>query len=176
MKPSTWRAAGFFLVGISAPAGAQSLQRLSIQGSGAVLFATQKEAAYQSKTRLGWEGQLRYTFGRLSLGAGYQRSTVFAFVEGTPPPTLQLSFGFVEPRYVLKASRMVAFYLAGRIGAGKLVSGSSDFNVGKTSIGYGGGGGFLIRLTSRVSADLGEVRGDLPSRYAMVRVGLGLGL
>lgn len=163
-----------------AVAEAQSLQRLSLQASGAVLFATQSDPTFQSKTRLGWEGQARYTFGRFSLGVGYQRSTVFAFTEGTPPPTLQLSFGFIEPRMVLHASRYVAFYLAGRAGAGKLVSKSTDFNVGKTSIGYGGGGGLLFRLSSRLSADLGgqyfEVRGDLPSRYAMVRAGLGFGL
>ena len=161
-------------------AQAQSLQRLSVQASGAVLFATQNDPTFESKTRLGWEGQIRYTFGRFSLGAGYQRSTVFAFTEGTPPPTLQLSFGFIEPRMVVAASRFVAVYVAGRAGAGKLVSSSSDFNVGKTSIGYGGGGGFLIRLSSRLSADLGgqyfEVRGDLPSRYAMIRAGLGFGL
>lgn len=163
-----------------ANAFAQSLQRLSVQASGAVLFATQNDPTFESKTRLGWEGQARYTFGRFSLGAGYQRSTVFAFTEGTPPPTLQLSFAFIEPRMVVAASRYVAFYLAGRAGAGKLVSGSTDFNVGKTSIGYGGGGGLLFRLSGRLSADLGgqyfEVRGDLPSRYAMVRAGLGFGL
>ncbi len=176
------RVPGFVLLvsALATPAAAQSLQRLSVQGSGAVLFSTQKDPAFESRTRIGWEGQLRYTFGRFSLGAGYQRSTVFAFTEGSPPPTLQLSFGFIEPRYVVSASRLIAVYLAGRVGAGKLVSGSQDFNVGDTSVGYGGGGGFLIRLSSRLSADLGgqyfEVRGDLPSRYAMVRAGLGLGL
>ncbi len=161
-------------------AGAQSLQRISLQGSGAVLFATQNDPAFESRTRLGWEAQVRYTFGRFSLGAGYQRSTVFSFTEGDPPPTLQLSFGFVEPRLVVFASRHVAFYLAGRGGVGKLISASPDFNLEKTSVGYGGGGGLLFRLSSRLSADLGgqyfEVRGDLPSRYAMVRAGLGFGL
>jgi hypothetical protein len=182
MKLSTYGAAVVVALGstLGGRANAQSLQRLSVQGSGAVLFATQSEAAYQSKRRLGWEGQVRYTFGRFSLGAGYQRSTVFAFTEGNPPPTLQLSFGFIEPRVVVAASRLVAFYLAGRGGAGKLVSASPDFNVGKTSVGYGGGGGLLFRLNNRLSADLGaqyfEVRGDLPSRYAMIRAGLGLGL
>ena len=58
---------------------AQSLQRLSLQASGAALFATKKDPDFESKTRLGFEGQARYTFGRFSLGAGYQRSTVFAF-------------------------------------------------------------------------------------------------
>jgi hypothetical protein len=182
MKLRTCGAAVLAVLGHASVSGAhaQSLQRLSLQASGAVLFATQNDPTFESRRRLGWEGQARYTFGRFSLGAGYQRSTVFAFTEGTPPPTLQLSFGFIEPRMVLVASRSVAFYLAGRAGAGKLVSKSSDFNVGKTSIGYGGGGGVLFRLSSRLSADLGgqyfELRGDLPSRYAMIRAGLGLGL
>jgi opacity protein-like surface antigen len=163
-----------------AGAGAQSLQKISLQGSGAVLFATRKDPTYESKTRLGWEAQARYTFGRWSLGAGYQRSTVFAFTEGQPPPTLALSFGFIEPRVVLVARRGVALYLAGRFGAGKLTSAAPDFNIEGTNIGYGGGGGLLVRLSNRLSADLGgqyfDVRGDLPSGYAMIRAGLGFGL
>lgn len=167
----------------SIPGGAltaQSLQRLSLQGSGAVLFATRDDPDFDSRRRLGWEAQARYTFGRLSVGAGYQRSTVFGFTVGNPPPTLQLSFGFVEPRIVVAAGRWVAFYLAGRVGAGKLTSRSPDFDVRGTSIGYGGGGGLLFRLSGRLSGDLGaqyfEVRGDLPSGYAMIRAGLGFGL
>ncbi|MGQ0701724.1 MAG: hypothetical protein ACT4PM_01160 [Gemmatimonadales bacterium] len=159
---------------------AQSLQRISLQGSGAMLFATRDDPIYNSKRRLGWEVQARYTFGRLSVGGGFQRSSVFAFTEGDPPPTLALNFAFVEPRFVVAAGSGMAFYVAGRFGAGKLTSGSPDFNLEKTSIGYGGGGGVLFRLSSRLSADLGgqyfEVRGDLPSGYAMIRAGLGFGL
>lgn len=157
----------------------QSLQKLSFQGSGAVLFATRKDPIYDSRRRLGWEGQARFTFGRFSLGAGYQRSTVFAFTEG--PLTFALSFGFVEPRMVVFARRGIAFYLAGRMGAGKLVCSNPDeCTAQKTNVGFGGGGGLLFRLTNRLSADLGgqyfEVRGDLPSGYAMIRAGIGLGL
>ena len=164
---------------VPASAGAQSLQKISLQGSGAVLFATRNDPDYDSKTRLGWEAQARYTFGRFSFGAGYQRSTVFAFTEGQL--TLALSFGFMEPRVVLAARRGVALYLAGRVGAGKLVCSNPDECAPqKTNIGYGGGGGLLVRLSSRLSADLGgqyfEVRGDLPSGYAMIRAGLGFGL
>jgi len=159
---------------------AQSLQRLSLQGSGAVLIATRNDPDFDSKTRLGWEAQARYTFGRLSLGGGYQRSTVFAFTEGNPPPTIALSFGFLEPRLVVAARRGIALYLAGRIGIGTLVSASSDFNIEGTNMGYGGGAGLLFRVNSRFSVDLGaqyfEVRGLLPSGYAMARAGLGLGL
>lgn len=164
---------------------AQSQQRLSIQGSGAVLFATRKDPDYQSKTRLGFEVQARYTFARFSLGAGYQRSTVFAFADN--PLTLALSFGFVEPRLVIAASSGVAWYLAGRIGAGKIVcSTSGDCPEQKVRVGFGGGSGLLFRLNRRLSADLGGQffqapalsgsSGNVSSGYAMLRAGLGLGL
>jgi opacity protein-like surface antigen len=171
--------------GFGGSAAAQSAQRFSLQASGAVLFATRADPLYDSKTRLGFEGQARYTFGRFSLGAGYQRSTVFAFVNN--PLTMALSFGFVEPRYVALAGGGLAFYLAGRIGAGKIVcSISSDCPPQDTKLGFGGGGGLLVRLSSRLSADLGaqffqapalsSSTSSLSSGYAMLRAGLGLGL
>lgn len=158
-------------------AAAQSAQRLSIQGSGAMLFASRKDENFESNTRLGFEGQLRYTFSRFSLGVGYQRSTVF-----TSPQfdlNLTLSLGFVEPRLVVAASRSVAFYVAGRAGLGKLVC-SEACLAKKTNKVFGGGGGLLFRLGRRVSADLGgqyfQMSGDLSSGYAMARAGIGLGL
>jgi hypothetical protein len=164
-----------FLAGQRSRAQAQSLQRLSIQGSGAVLFATADDPIFPSKTRLGWEAQLRYTFARFSLGAGYQRSTVFSF-QGNPL-SIALSLGFIEPRYVILASSPLAVYLAGRVGVGKLVCSACTQ---KTSATLGGGGGLLYKLSHRLSADLGaqyfRVTGDLPSGYAMLRVGLGIGL
>lgn len=164
-----------FFAGRGAPVHAQSLQRLSIQGSGAVLFATSDDPNFKSKTRLGWEAQLRYTFGRFSLGAGYQRSTVFSF-QGNPL-TIALSLGFIEPRYVVAARTPVAVYLAGRLGVGKLVCSSCN---GGTNATLGGGGGLLFKLSQRISADLGaqyfRVTGDLASGYAMLRAGLGVGL
>ncbi|HEV8151148.1 MAG TPA: hypothetical protein VGP61_13275 [Gemmatimonadales bacterium] len=167
----------------SAPA--QSLQKLSLQGSGAVLFATRKDPNYDSKTRLGFEAQARYTFARFSLGAGYQRSTVFAFADN--PLTLALSFAFVEPRVVLMAGSGVAWYLAGRVGAGEIVcSTRGDCPDQKIRLGFGGGTGALFRLSRRLSADLGGQffqapalsgpSGSVSSGYAMLRAGLGIGL
>jgi opacity protein-like surface antigen len=144
-----------------------------------MLFATKKDPNFESKTRLGYEGQLRYTFGRFSLGAGYQRSTVFAFNNNAL--SLALSLAFVEPRVVLAAGGGVAAYLAGRVGVGKLVcSQSGQCNTGGTNASYGGGGGLLFRLSPRLAGDLGvqyfQVNGTLSSGYAMVRAGLGVGL
>lgn len=160
-------------------AGAQSAQRLSLQGSGAALFASKSDPNFASSTRLGFEVQARYTFSRFSIGAGYQRSTVFKI--SSPPLTLALSLGFVEPRYVVAAGSVVAVYLAGRLGVGKLIcSDSSQCNAGGTNLSYGGGGGLLFKMSRRVSADLGgqyfQVNGDLSSGYAMIRAGLGIGL
>lgn len=176
------RISGLLIAALAAlaPMGAtQSLQRLSLQASGAALFPTKEDPIFASKTRLGFEGQLRYTFGRFSLGAGYQRSTVFAFTNNSL--SMALSLGFIEPRFVVAAGRGVAVYLAGRVGVGKLVcSQKNQCAVQKTNATYGGGGGLLFRLSQRFSADLGgqyfRVNGDLSSGYAMVRAGLGVGL
>ena len=161
---------------LASTATAQSLQRFSLQGSGAVLFATRKDpAGFESKTRLGWEAQARYTFSRFSLGAGYQRSTVFT----SPELNLAISLGFIEPRMVVAATSTLAFYLAGRAGLGKLVC-SETCNAQGTNKVYGGGVGLLLKLGRRVSGDLGgqyfQMSGDLSSGYAMARAGLSLGL
>jgi hypothetical protein len=156
-------------------ASAQSLQRLSLQGSGAVLFATRNDPDFESKTRLGFEAQARYTFSRFSIGAGYQRSEVFS----SPQLNLTISLGFVEPRLVVMAGSTLALYLAGRAGLGKLVC-SEACNATKTNKVYGGGTGVLIKLGRRVSGDLGaqffQMSGDLSSGYAMARAGLSIGL
>ena len=167
------------LTAVAQGVAAQSLQRLSLQASGAALFASKKDPNFESKTRLGFEGQARYTFGRFSLGAGYQRSTVFAFSGNSL--RMALSLGFIEPRYVVAAGGGVAAYLAGRVGVGKLVcSEKNQCNTGGTNVAYGGGGGLLFRLNQRLSADAGvqyfQVDGTLASGYAMARLGLGVGL
>ena len=156
-------------------ATAQSLQRFSLQGSGAVLFATRNDPDFESKTRLGFEAQARYTFSRFSIGAGYQRSEVFS----SPQLNLTISLGFIEPRLVVAANNTLALYLAGRAGLGKLVC-SETCNATKTNKVYGGGTGVLIKLGRRVSGDLGgqyfQMSGDLSSGYAMARAGLSIGL
>jgi len=166
---------GFLLAGLFGSAAPQSLQRLSLQGSGAALFPTTEDPNFESETRLGYEVQARYTFSRFSIGAGYQRSTVFS----SPDLNLALSLGFVEPRYVIAAGSTLAFYLAGRLGAGKLVC-SEACQAQDTNLSYGGGGGVLIKLSRRASGDLGaqyfQVSGDLSSGYAMLRAGLSVGL
>jgi opacity protein-like surface antigen len=163
--------------GAGLPAAAQSLQKLSVQGSGAVLFATTKDPDFVSRTRLGYEAQIRYTYSRLSVGVGYQRSTVFAFPDNAL--RLDLSQGFIEPRFVLVTRNVVAVYAAGRVGLGKIVCGD-QCAANQTNATFGGGGGLLFRLTRRLSADLGgqffHVSGSVSQGFVMARAGLGLGL
>ena len=107
------------LVGLTSSVRAQSQQHWSIQGSGALVFPTAEESEFENSTRLGWEAQVRYTFSRFSLGAGYQRSTVYQFSTGDF--SAAVSVVFAEPRYVVLAGSRAALYLAGRVGMSTLV-------------------------------------------------------
>lgn len=185
MRPFTAVLTGILLAVLASRAGAQSLQRLSVQGSGALVFPTSGEADFQNDTRLGWEGQLRYTFSRFSLGAGYQRSTVYKLQDAAFSGAVSL--GFLEPRYVVAATSSVALYLAGRAGLGSLVCDPEpDCAEQDLEPTFGGGGGLLFQLGQRFAIDLGSqlfstqfTRGTgAKSRagYLLARLGLSLGL
>lgn len=173
------------LAGMPTALGAQSQQRLSIQGSGAMVFPTASESGFENDTRLGWEAQLRYTFSRFSVGAGYQSATVYKFATGDFSGAI--STIFVEPRYVLSAAQRTALYVAGRLGAGRLECDPvQDCAEQDWEPAYGGGGGVLFMLGSRVSLDLGGqffssrytlASGEKASPgYFMARLGLSVGL
>lgn len=155
---------------------AQSAQRFSVQGSGALLFPSREDATFANQTRLGYEAQLRYTPSRLSIGAGYQRSTVYRLTAGF---TAALSLAFLEPRYVVTANDRLALYVAGRVGFGSLIC-SEACNANNSYLTYGGGGGVLVRLSGRAAMDVGAqyfvVSDTFDSGYAMLRLGLSLGL
>lgn len=162
---------------LASPAVSQSRQLVSLQGSGAVLFPSAEDPNFQSETRLGYEVQARLTFSRFSIGAGYQRSTVSSFVSESQRFTAALQLAFVEPRYVVTASGGLAFYLAGRLGLGDLVC-SEQCAAEGVAVTYGGGGGFLMKVTRTVALDIGGqyFRHNHGDGYAMARVGLGIGL
>ena len=177
--------AGLALVGSAVPSAAQSLQRWGLQGSGALVFPTAEETDFQNETRLGWEAQVRYTFSRFSLGAGYQRSTVYRFDTGDF--SAAVSVGFLEPRYVLMAGSGAALYLAGRVGVSQLVcSPAEDCLDQEFDLALGGGGGILVRVSRRVALDLGSqyftTRYDIAdgakrrAGYILARLGLSVGL
>lgn len=155
-----------------ATAAAQSAQPLSLQAATALWFATDQNPTFDPQTRLGVEAQIRYTVSRFSLGVGVAAQF--------PQSELRLAraAAFVEPRVVVAAGNNAALYLAGRLGAGKLIC-TPACNTG-ANVTYGGGGGVLFRVNRRLTADLGaqylRVFNWPSSGYAMLRAGWSLGL
>ena len=119
---------------LAMPLAAQSKQLVSVQVSGELVFPTEDYGVLDKGTTLGWEAQARFTFGRFSVGAGYQRSEVFKSDAAIGDITATLSLGFVEPRYVLGVfGNVAAPYVAARIGYGSLlVRSPSDLPGGLT--------------------------------------------
>jgi opacity protein-like surface antigen len=166
----------------AAEAVAQSRQPVSLQASGEWVFPTKNyDPALQTGATLGWELQLRYTVGRFSIGAGYQRSVVFksdaAALTGT------LSLGFVEPRYVIAVlGERFAPYLAARLGYGALLIRETP-RVTEKSFTYGGGAGVMIAVAPRFALDLGGQYfvadfsgGGGTAGYFLARLGVAIGL
>jgi opacity protein-like surface antigen len=160
----------------------QSRQPWSLQASGEWVIPTKDYGTgLQSGSTLGWELQLRHTFGRFSLGAGYQRSTVFksdaAELTGT------ISVGFVEPRYVVTVlGERAAPYLAGRLGYGALLIRKTP-RVTTESFTYGGGAGVMIAVSRRIALDAGGQYfvadfggGGGTAGYFLARLGIAVGL
>lgn len=176
----SWVLLGLLVVlvpALSSRAEGQSRQRWSVQGSAAVIWPLDEPVDLESDVRIGWDGQVRYTFSRLSIGAGIQRSPILRATVGDLNVALLL--GFIEPRYVLAAGSGAALYAAGRLGAGRL-SCSPDRCTDDWHVTLGGGGGVLFQITPRLAADLGAqfftVADASNSNYLTARLGLGLGL
>lgn len=160
---------------LASGAAAQSVQKFSLQVSGSILNATSSDATYEPRNRFAYEAQVRYTFGRLSLGAGLQRDAFW------PDNTKLHSLVFLEPRYVAALWGSTAAYLAGRAGFGTLMCRVGACSSPQTTdLTLGGGLGVLIRLNGRMSADLGaqfmQVTSVRSSAYLAARAGLGIGL
>lgn len=159
------------------PVAAQSVQHWSLQGSAAVIAPVSLPEGLDSDIGLGFDAQVRYTFSRWSLGAGYQRSDVYQ--ASASDLTIALALGFLEPRYVAVAGGPVAGYLAGRAGAGRLDC-SLDRCDDDWHFVLGGGGGLLLKLSDRFSLDLGGqyfvITDASSSDFATGRLGLGVGL
>ena len=166
---------------VSADAVAQSRQPWSVQASGEWAFPTKDYGELEGGATLGWELQGRYTFGRFSLGAGYQRTTVFkadaADLTGT------LSLGFVEPRYVVAVlGERMAPYVAARLGYGALLIRESP-RITENSFTYGAGAGVMIAVAPRVTIDVGGqyFAADFggsggTAGYFLARLGVAVGL
>ncbi len=171
---------------LSVPVAAQSRELVSLQVSGEVVFPTEDYGVLAKSATLGWEAQARLTFGRFSVGAGYQRSTVFKSDASVGDITATLSVGFVEPRYVIGVfGNVAAPYVAARLGYGSLLIRSASDLVSSTedSFIYGGGLGVIFQVASRVGIDLGAqyfvadfTGGQGSAGYFLTRLGVSVGL
>jgi hypothetical protein len=165
-------------VAASTHVAAQSAQAFSIQGSG--LYIGFGGSAYsEMSSGAGFEGQLRYTSGAMSIGAGYQytRHTM----EGEEGH-MNNSGAFIEPRYVFSTSSpTLAPYLSARLGLLRMSGIMPESSNGGT---VNLGGGVLARLTSRANLDFGATYGY--TRFSggiagsgsdlVLRAGLAIGL
>jgi hypothetical protein len=179
-------AGGLLALLLAAPLAAQSRELVSLQVSGEVVFPTESYGVLEASATLGWEAQARLTFGRFSVGAGYQRSQVFKSDASVGDITATLSVGFVEPRYVLGVfGNVAAPYLAARIGYGGLLIRSPNDLIRSTdnSFIYGGGAGVILQVAQRVGIDVGAqyfvadfTGGQGSAGYFLTRLGVSVGL
>jgi hypothetical protein len=153
-------------------ATAQTGQPFSAQVS--ALFVTLSGDAYESlKNGPGFEAQLRFNPGALSIGGGFQLSshdvdnTGF---EDVLKGSVRLSGAFIEPRYVISTqSTRIAPYVSARLAYLRQSldvdvtdpQSGQRINVEAHANGYqiNGGGGLLARLTGNVNLDVGATFG-----------------
>lgn len=133
-------------------ASAQSAQPYSLQAS--FLMGSQKIGS-GNVGGAGFEGQLRYTPpSPWSLGVGFQYTS-----HSQGGDEIRIMGGFFEPRYAFDiGSNRIAPYIAGRIALLRQVltldeQVGLEFSSGGTA--FGGGAGFLFRLTPSVNVDVG---------------------
>jgi len=160
-------------------AEAQTAQRFSIQASalGVQLTAIENEdLAFGG----GGEIQLRWNPSAFSIGLGFQGTR-----HELDPNSVTFSGAFLEPRYVLGAiGNSVGVYASARLMSLRAtfeIAGLGEVEVDGNAV--SGGGGILIRLGSRVNADVGLTVGkEFYDREAadgatvVTRLGLAIGV
>lgn len=181
----------------SVPAAAQSARPWSAQVA-PIYLVLLGDTFEGVKSALGFEGQLRYTKGRFSLGAGLEY-TKHGIKDDPDGFAIRRVGPFVEPRFVIPtSSNSIAPYLSARLSivSVKLVvpEALQDQIIGGKATGttFNAGGGLLVRLAPRINLDLGATIGrtnfgtvtfddgtageDLGSGGNLIlRVGLGIG-
>ncbi|HEX5574419.1 MAG TPA: hypothetical protein VFX42_00995 [Gemmatimonadales bacterium] len=136
--------------------GAQSAQAISIQFSG-LYNGVYGDVFTGLQNGFGGEGQIRYTPGALSVGAGFQYTN-----HGLDNRTedTRLYGAFLEPRYrIHTGSNVVAPYLSARLSLLKVGFSGGDLSLSSSFIQLNGGGGLLYRLGPRLNLDMGATFG-----------------
>lgn len=145
---------------MAAEAVAQSAQKASIQVSALGASLSGDEFGGWG-TGSGFEAQVRYNPGALSIGGGFQLTK--HSLEGFDKK-VSLGGAFVEPRYIIPTkSNKAAPYVSLRFSILR-ESGSVDVPAGEVSVAasgltLNGGGGVLIRLARTMNLDLGATWG-----------------
>jgi hypothetical protein len=176
--------------GVVQVARAQSASAVSLQASGMAISSSNIGTNTggedtNSGIRFGWEGQIRYNPpGRLSVGVGFEQSTVYVSPSSLNWSVRLQSF-FVEPRFVVGTiGSNAAIYVAGRVSDGTLSCTGIDC-ASETHWGIGGGAGVLTHLAGRAALDLGaQYYSFLPSdsdggntpHFLFFRAGISIGL
>jgi outer membrane protein with beta-barrel domain len=135
---------------------AQSAQAVSVQVSG-LYSGVYGDVFSGVKSGYGGEGQIRYTPGALSIGAGFQYTT-----HDVTGQTEDIRFygAFLEPRYrIHTGSNVVAPYVSARFSLLKVGFSGGDLELDSSFIQLNGGGGLLYRLGSRFNLDMGATFG-----------------
>lgn len=185
----------------TAPVDAQTAQKFSVQGS--FLYADLGGADFdvggdfETEAGSGYEIQIRYNPGALSIGLGYQYTTHPVTVTGLEELIVDDEYAgvFIEPRYVIFiGSDRVAPYASARIMA--LTNTFSWYDpefdefelIESDAWGYTFGGGLLVRIASRINMDAGltagavtlipELEGDssLTGFSTVLRLGVAVGV
>jgi hypothetical protein len=137
-------------------AEAQSAQAISIQFSG-LYNGVYGDVFTGLQDGFGAEGQLRYTPGALSIGAGFQYTN--HGLDNRPEDT-HLYGGFIEPRYrIHTGSNVTAPYLSARVSLLAVGFSGGDLTLSSTFVQLNGGGGLLYRIGPRVNLDMGATFG-----------------
>jgi len=140
---------------------AQSRQMVSLQASG--LLTTLSGESFSTigfGTGLGGEFQIRLNPSSFTIGVGAQLTSHSGTVAGFEDDKLTLTGVFIEPRYLIRIeSRVIRPYLSGRLALLRQKvsrgSGTSAFSATATSAAFGGGGGFVAKLSDKVNFDIG---------------------
>lgn len=161
----TLLAVGIALI-LPAAVTAQTSQRISVQGS--ALYADIYGDNFSAVAGgYGFELQLRYTPGVLSVGGGVQytkHNDSQAEADGHEGNIELIGF-FVEPRYAFHVgSESVAPYVAARVALARLdlfnaFSTGTDLHWRSPGVTLNAGGGLLVRLSSRTNLDVGASAG-----------------
>jgi hypothetical protein len=152
----------------SGTAAAQTAQRFSVQASG--LFVTLSGDAYENlKNGPGFEAQLRFNPGALSIGGGFQYSN-HDVDDPTLDGSIKLLGGFLEPRYVIATSSTTfAPYISSRLAYLRQSLDLEGFEGNSNGFQINGGGGIIMRLGGNVNLDLGATFGYIDFGEATVK-------